>query len=544
MCCHYVTVGIIRDELGGDRNDKTLVRHILRDQDPARDAYAFTLYLMGDAEFKGNPRNVVYTLASLDDALAWVRQDVAKIARQRDQQSRSGSPPSHTPPTAISFSRNHMTREEILLEVHKHIDDFFRGKWIEFREKVEKYTERCADLSQQARQAYSPPSADEAEQIGKASVEAQRQLEKAKQKRRRVSISWRQVEEKYDRIFKENRQKYHNAKKQLPPAEMPAFFKGLDRKLMPHRKKLRQLAWRWQVLDEEIPRLEYQTNVGCYSPGPSDQPPGEGYVRAGGMLGALKGDAFVRFFGCTLFWKPADLVNPASWFGLTPDSPQVKLSWDDQVLHDAVVLCVAYDDAVKDQGGVPRIYPNGTYDRRLYFRCDEFVRALAERLRQPESDVVVQSAWKGVEARLPRPEPPALRNDADKGEGTQSETSEQSPTTNREKPWDKSCKGFIHLGVARQRYCTSGKAPKVPCLSKRCKPDGPFDYMRKRGKGARVHEQQFAAWAHEKGYTVQAVREAEALVVAHKNSPAGRMERLHKENDVNWQEEIPKDRSR
>jgi len=128
MCCHYVTVGIIRDELGGDRNDKTLVRHILRDQDPARDAYAFTLYLMGDAEFKENPRHEVYRPATparrsgFEDALEWVSQDVAKIASQRDQQSCSGSPSSPTPPAAICSPgmEGAMNLDEIVDVVHEY----------------------------------------------------------------------------------------------------------------------------------------------------------------------------------------------------------------------------------------------------------------------------------------------------------------------------------------------------------------------------------------------------------------------------------------
>jgi len=307
-----------------------------------------------------------------------------------------------------------MTRQEILIEVHRHVDDFFREKWAEFCRRVEDYAGRRNALSQRARQTYSQPSANEVEQIEKAIVEAQQQLKKAKQKHHRVSVSWQQVKEKYDRIFEENRQKYQNAKKQLPPSEMPAFLKGLNRKLISHRKKLRQLKWRWQVLDEEIPRLEYQTDVTCYWPGPSDQPPDEGYVRTGGVYGALKGDAFVRFFGCTLFWKPADLVNPASWFGLTPDSPQLELSPDDQVLHDAVVLCVAHDDAVKDQGGVPRVYVQGTYDKDRQFQCDAFVFALAKRLQSPGGDQEVQLAWHEVKDHLPPPEKPAQQNDAGK----------------------------------------------------------------------------------------------------------------------------------
>ena len=113
----------------------------------------------------------------------------------------------------------------------------------------------------------------------------------------------------------------------------------------------------------------------------------------------------------------------------------------------------------------------------------------------------------------------------------------------REQPWDGSRKGFIPLSLAHQRYCTSGLAAKSPWVSRNCKPDGPFDYMTKKGKGVRVDEQQFAAWANEKGYTKEAVRKTDALLVTHKRSPAGVQDRLRKENDMNWAQEYKKERS-
>jgi len=104
----------------------------------------------------------------------------------------------------------------------------------------------------------------------------------------------------------------------------------------------------------------------------------------------------------------------------------------------------------------------------------------------------------------------------------------------RKKPWDKSRKGFIPLTLAHQRYCTSGIAPKLPYLSKCCKPDGPFDYMRKPGKGVLVDEQQFAARATEKNYTEESVQKAKALVVTHEKSSAGLRDRLRQEHDMDW----------
>jgi hypothetical protein len=103
------------------------------------------------------------------------------------------------------------------------------------------------------------------------------------------------------------------------------------------------------------------------------------------------------------FWMPNDLVNPASWFGLPPSSMAAELTYfrksetelnpAEQVLHDAVVLSVAHDDAFKGKGSVPRIYQHGTYDRTLHFRCDDFVDALTKRLQPPDGDLEVQGAW-------------------------------------------------------------------------------------------------------------------------------------------------------
>ncbi len=105
----------------------------------------------------------------------------------------------------------------------------------------------------------------------------------------------------------------------------------------------------------------------------------------------------------------------------------------------------------------------------------------------------------------------------------------------REKPWDPSRKDFIPLTLASERYCTSGKAPKLSYLSVQCKPDGAFDYMRMRGLGVHVDEQQFAAWATEKGYTKEAVQKAQALLEAHKKSPVGLMDHLKEKWDTLWE---------
>jgi hypothetical protein len=106
----------------------------------------------------------------------------------------------------------------------------------------------------------------------------------------------------------------------------------------------------------------------------------------------------------------------------------------------------------------------------------------------------------------------------------------------REKPWDESRAGFIPLKLVHQRYCTSWMAPQLSWLSKQCKPDGPFDFMRKKGVGVRGDEQQFAAWASEKGYTKEAEQKTEALLEVHQDSPAGVRDQfqIHEKYDMKW----------
>jgi hypothetical protein len=99
-CWSYVTVGIIWDELAVHGDDECLVRHILRDRDPAKDAYAFTLYLMGGEQFKDRPRHKAYESGRkynrLKGALRCVKRDVAKIASQREA-GKGEEKPSETP---------------------------------------------------------------------------------------------------------------------------------------------------------------------------------------------------------------------------------------------------------------------------------------------------------------------------------------------------------------------------------------------------------------------------------------------------------------
>jgi hypothetical protein len=99
------------------------------------------------------------------------------------------------------------------------------------------------------------------------------------------------------------------------------------------------------------------------------------------------------------FYRPATLVNPASWFGVIAGCPDIqieKLPPKDQNLKHTVLLSVVHDDHFKGKGAVDRIYLRGTYPKDSYFMADAFVDALATRLRQPDSDTEIGTAWKAL----------------------------------------------------------------------------------------------------------------------------------------------------
>lgn len=98
-CWSYATVGIIWDELAVHSDSECLVRHILSDQDSTKDAYTFTLYLMGGSRFEDPPRHIVYECSRLADALSCVERDVVRIADDRTRQQKPNGPtePSEAP---------------------------------------------------------------------------------------------------------------------------------------------------------------------------------------------------------------------------------------------------------------------------------------------------------------------------------------------------------------------------------------------------------------------------------------------------------------
>jgi hypothetical protein len=163
---------------------------------------------------------------------------------------------------------------------------------------------------------------------------------------------------------------------------------------------------------------------------------------------------------------------------------------------------------------------------------------LADRIRTArhrERLLEIMDRLRGCAVRgLPKLTPAAaVTPDTPTGNGAKAEGNSDKTANARTLPWEESRKGFIRLGVAKERYCTSGIAPKsLGTLSKKCKPDGEFDYMRKPGKGVRVDEQQFAAWAAGEMYTLESVQAARPLLAIHDASPAGIQEQLHKMYDV------------
>lgn len=137
---------------------------------------------------------------------------------------------------------------------------------------------------------------------------------------------------------------------------------------------------------------------------------------------------------------------------------------------------------------------------------------------------------------LPRLEDDAYRGMVDIRNWLAANVRAEQPEANgREKPWADVTPGFILISEARTKHCDGPNVPTVGTLGKtHCRPDGEFDYMRK-GQRRKVHEEQFAAYAERQGWTRAAVRKADALREAYKNSPQGRQEALRKQ----WKPEYP-----
>jgi len=306
-----------------------------------------------------------------------------------------------------------MNRQEIISEVAGNLP-FFHEKWAEFCRRVEKYAGKLDDLIGKAQAEYKRQNEKNRPETQAAIAQAQEELGPAQEVLSLAGAEYEKSDREYEaaaeRLAIDANRRLAQLVAQLRlgddqsivnPASVKQIKKEMRDALKPYQDGTNKLQCVFLAAAERFKAIQGRTDPLHYSAveAASTKSPGPGYVWTMTILEVVGGStySFVRVPLHSPFWKPADLVNPASWFGLTPDCPQMSLSPDDQVLHDAVVLCVAYDDGVRDQGGVPRIYPNGTYDRSRYFRCDEFVRALAERLRQAGSDLEVELAWQGAE---------------------------------------------------------------------------------------------------------------------------------------------------
>jgi hypothetical protein len=80
LCCHYVTLGIIRDMIYADKA-KPIVKDILQGRKAKTDAFSFILYFIENANHK------VYLDDSIELALSQVEQDLAKKPAETEQKA-------------------------------------------------------------------------------------------------------------------------------------------------------------------------------------------------------------------------------------------------------------------------------------------------------------------------------------------------------------------------------------------------------------------------------------------------------------------------
>ena len=79
LCCHYVTLGVIRDMIYADKT-KPIVKNILQGTEAKTDAYSFIRYFIENANLK------VYFDESIELVLSQVKQDLAKKPAEAKQQ--------------------------------------------------------------------------------------------------------------------------------------------------------------------------------------------------------------------------------------------------------------------------------------------------------------------------------------------------------------------------------------------------------------------------------------------------------------------------
>jgi len=87
LCCHYVTLGIIRDMIYADKT-KPIVKNILQGTEAKTDAFSFVCYFIENA----NANKEIYSDESIELALSQVKQDLATKPAEIQQSQRTETP--------------------------------------------------------------------------------------------------------------------------------------------------------------------------------------------------------------------------------------------------------------------------------------------------------------------------------------------------------------------------------------------------------------------------------------------------------------------
>ncbi len=86
LCCHYVTLGIIRDMIYADKA-KPIVKDILQRTNTVTDAFSVAVYLIE------NDNHEAYSDNNIDLALSQVKQDLAKLSAETPQENKAINKP-------------------------------------------------------------------------------------------------------------------------------------------------------------------------------------------------------------------------------------------------------------------------------------------------------------------------------------------------------------------------------------------------------------------------------------------------------------------
>ena len=312
-----------------------------------------------------------------------------------------------------------MERTEIIEAVGTHAD-FFRGQWAQFGGRMEGYAVEFRRLVAAAEAEYSEQLEAALPSTQKAIGEAQKMLIPAWEKMRaagdrlaEVKKVWRpkaieiadEAQRRYMALPEAVRAADKDSRVPLPEAQAIYDWRAAEiAKHQPLFDELNEAKDHEEKCVKEYEDVKARTDPGYYCSPATDarkRKPGAEYrwveYRDPGLRDFLDGMPG-RF---SPFWLPDEVRNPVGWFGIggCPDVDLGELSPDDQGLRAAVILAVVRDDYWAGRGAVDRICKA---DDDGMFLADEFVEALANRLREPDADNEIFEAWNRVGPLLPK----------------------------------------------------------------------------------------------------------------------------------------------